>query len=676
MAKTLTGRFKVETAWPELVNKRIQGINCELKEIQFRNQAESLMAKGAIKRQVRYLDSDGKCRKTEDKLQFEVVVGTALPEPLPFFTAELKSDYFIFQPRRLGESQAMLEQGFVLLINCFEENRQDAVPITILTEVVAGKGKGRRVLSFPLKLQRDSRPKKFNGVVSFNRDRSPVVGGRIAGVVVYRNFHNILKEQEVNFEFSILCEEAPKEGGGELVVNGGVMGVDWLPPTGGQGWLMELKLDYDWKLIIRKELSILRATETSAAPATVIKADSLVKQAFFRFPKIFRVEGLVNGPSEAEPKLKKLVWKRVNSGLLISAVIEFELFIPDPSGMEKYRVFSFEAEELVADFFADFSADASLVLDLSPELTAAKIMFEPPFFLLKTTLGLTVKVYQATLLSLVQENAAAEILALAPAAEKNFSFLSEAFLNLSRPHRKLIKITNQIKGINQRLKDGWLNLSGVSEVSVAYLDRKGLYREELFRLFFQQNFYWKDVNGQEETEIELTPRLEYESVKTQGNQLRYQYLWSFKAALFHKRNVNVAVAALDNAAVSDRSPTVTPRPTPEIIIEGEIPLEFGNPREIASSRALITGFSWREALNAVLVEGRIGGEIEYWDEEGYLRRETVDFPFWRFLEQPLKTSEIEGGLVPRLRRFGYFPLKPWPWKRGAVRYEVEIEFGV
>lgn len=673
MVKTLSSKFKVETVWPELVNKRIHQIDSHLKEIQFLNHGGSLMAKGSFKRQIKYVDTDGRFRKTEDKLQFEVILGAEYPEPLPFFTPELKTDYFIFQPRRLGENQALLEQGFTLIINEFETIDHESRLFLILTDVVTAKGKSETVCSLPLKLKKDSHPKKFQGLIVFERSKPPVATGRVSGVVIYRNRHNILKEQEVDCSLSFLINPDPKASEGELVINGTISEVDWVPPTYGQGWKMELKLNYDWELVKRKELPVLGEADGAADSDSKIKADILTKEDFFEFPQIFKVEETSEAePFEVESEIKRLNWKRVGSGLSISAAVSFGLYQPDPSGIEKCRTFDFEIDELVENYFESNEDSQNLTLNFESNLDFIKIKYEQAFFLIEAILKVTVKMYQSRVISLTSANAGIEIISLVPAAENGFAFLSETEFNLSHPPWKILKVYQQLSQINPSLKKGWLNLYGASEVTVVYLDRFHQYREEVFHLSFHKSYYWETVNDDQTYQIDLSPRLEYDSFKCEGCRLIYKYLWHYSTAAFVKRRVLVAVSAVEKRQTPQIPQLKPEKPFEDFSIQGEVQLELGNPKEIAASRALITEFTWRTALNAILIEGRIGGEIEYWDGEGFLRREKLDFPFWTFLNQPRFTGR-ESILIPRLRRFSYLPLNPWPWRKGAVRYEVDIE---
>ncbi len=673
MVKTLTSKFKVETAWPELVNKRIQQIDTHLKEIQFLNQGGSLLAKGSLKRQVKYIDSDGKFRKTEDKLQFEVIIGAAVPEPLPFFTPELRSDYFIFQPRQLGEDQASLEQGFTLIISQYEVVNQETCPFTILTDLVTGKGKGETLYTLPVNLKKDTQPKKFIGTIEFDRCKPPIITGRIIGAIIYRNSHHILKEQEINGSFSFLIDPALKGIDGELIVNGAIIAIDWLFLSRGESWLMDIKLDYNWESVVREELTVWGRVASVGHSELKIKVDLLVKEEPLQFPKSFRVEEDEAGPFEVEPEIKLLNWKRIGCTLLISAVLHFHLYIPDNSGMEKYRTLTFETEELVEGFFERVDEQLNLILDLDSNLGLEKIIYAGPFFLIEAILRLKVKLYQPQVIALIPQNAATEIIGLVPVAEGNFPLLSETQLNLAYPLGKIIKIQQRLSQINSTIKKGLLNLNGASDATVAYLDRQNRYHEESFSLIFQKSYFWEGVKGDGVYKIDLDSKLEHDSFKLENNRLLYKYLWNFTASAYIKRIVKVAISSVKNSTTTSGVFQTKPQNiSQEISIQGEIPLQFGNPREIAASRALIAEFSWRNALNAVLVEGRINSEIEYWDEDGFLRRERVEFPFWAFLNRP-KFTGVEPILTPRLRRLEYFPLKTWPWRKGSVRYEVEIE---
>jgi hypothetical protein len=675
MVKTLTGKFKVETVWPELINKRVRQIDSCLKEIQFFNQGNSLLAKGSFKRQVKYLDSGGKIKKTEDRLQFEVTIGTALPEPLPYFISELKSDYFIFQPRRLGAEHALLEQGFTLIINEFEGEEVEANSansFAILTEAIVDRGKSVNVYCLPLGLRRDSHPKKFNGKLIFERSKPPLVMGIITGVVVYRNSRQILKELEVNHSFSFLMESAPKETESELIVNGTIAAVNWVSPTGGQGWMAELKLDYNWNLVINKELTVLGRNEGSNQSEPLIKADLLIKEERWRFSKSYKVESKQAESFEVEPEIKRLDWQRIGLALLISATLSFDLFLSDVSGTEKYRTISFEMEELTEGFFEKDNSHG-LTLNLDPRLSIEKTTATGDFFIIDCTLNLTAKLYQTQEIYLIQENATTEINGLIPITNKNFSLFSETLINLRYTPRKIIQVRNRILHHNPSSKKGWLNLYGLSETAVIYLDRQNQYREEYFNLPFEKSFCWEAIDEDEGYQIDLQEKLEYDSYRIEDNRLHYKYLRTFTASAFSKRIIKAAVLPMSKDMIAPTAISqLRQNPVQEILIQGEVLLQFGNPREITGSRGSIAAFNWRDALNAILVEGKIKGEIEYWDDEGFLRCEALEFSFWRFLDRKEQFGE-NAVLVPLIRRFSYLPLRPWPWRKGAVRYQADIE---
>lgn len=674
MVKTLTGKFKVETVWPELSNKRIRQIESNLKEILFFNRGDSLLAKGSLNRQVKYLDSYGKLRKTEDKLQFEVIIGSALPEPLPYFIAKLQSDYFIFQPRRPGENHAILEQGFTLVINEFEGEPVGATPFCILTEEIMDKGKGEEVYRLPINLQQDSQPKKFSGKLVFERSKPPLATGIITGVLIYRNSRKILKELEVNHSFSLLLESVLKEPEGELTVNGVIETVNWVSPTGGQGWIAELKLSYHWNLVVHKELTVLGRVEGHNQDEPMIKADLLIKKECLQFSKSFKVEKgqEATGRFEVEPLIKKLDWQRVGSALLISVMLNFDLFLPDITGIEKYRTIPLEIHELTEDFF-DKDHCLDLALKLEPKLVIDKIVDTEKYLLINTTLYLTAKLYQSRLIHLVQEKATIEINGLSPVTENEFSLLDETIIVLKRPPLKIIQIRNRLLQIHPSAKNRWLNLSGAFEVAVVYLDRQNQYREELYNFDFEKSFCWEGNAEDEGCRIDLQDRLEYDSYRIEGNRLYYKYLRNFSVTLYKKQTVKAAVLSGEKREVFPENIThLQQKIIQELSIHGEAPLQLGNPREIAGGRGMITEFKWCNALNAVLIEGKIKGEIEYWDEEGFFRCEAVELPFWRFLNRSEQMQE-DAVLIPIIKRLSYHPLRPWPWRKGSVLYEADIE---
>ena len=108
-----------------------------------------------------------------------------------------------------------------------------------------------------------------------------------------------------------------------------------LPPTGGQGWIAELKLNYHWNLVIDKEITVLGRVERYNQTEPMIKADLLIKEECLRFPRVLRWK-----ESKKQARLKWFDQKWIGKNrleLLISATLNFDLFSPDISGIEKYR---------------------------------------------------------------------------------------------------------------------------------------------------------------------------------------------------------------------------------------------------------------------------------------------------------------------------------------------------
>jgi len=69
-----------------------------------------------------------------------------------------------------------------------------------------------------------------------------------------------------------------------------------------------------------------------------------------------------------------------------------------------------------------------------------------------------------------------------------------------------------------------------------------------------------------------------------------------------------------------------------IVIERELPLQCGSPVEIHDSQFELTAFDYHNALNAILVRGCLSGKIEYWDQNGFLKLESIEIDFWRFIK--------------------------------------------
>ena len=104
-------------------------------------------------------------------------------------------------------------------------------------------------------------------------------------------------------------------------------------------------------------------------------------------------------------------------------------------------------------------------------------------------------------------------------------------------------------------------------------------------------------------------------------------------------------------------------------------MELGNPLHIYQDRTKVSKFNFRQAQNAILVEGYISGDLEYWDENGYLKQEVINYPFWKFVNPSSLWFNSLPDLEPRLERHTLTTIKSPTWQRkGRLKIKLDFNF--
>ncbi|TCL60267.1 hypothetical protein EDC14_103620 [Hydrogenispora ethanolica] len=691
MAATLTSSFKITTCWPELSDKQILRIDSFLQTVHYANRTGSLIASGLIKRRIRYLEHNGRARKVEDRVQFEILVGNELPEPLPVLNADLRQDYFIFQPRRPGDNQAVLEHGLRLITRQSERLNEDSLcysPVWLETIINSGTSEALLQLQifFPERIQQ---PKQLEGLIIFqDEQRLPLAAGEIFGTISYRSSQNILQELEYHQPFNFLVKVQQLQNGQRIRFHGEIVDQLWIPTDSAQEWLLNLQLAYRWTVLEKREL----CCKPPGRHEPVVKGKTTVlrQKKQMRFSKELTLECEL--PLN-EVVLETYSWESqpMGAGVLVSARLELEL-VGVRSGQEISfkRVITFE--ELIIFTESDDQQSLNQHFEIRDELRLRISRFDSDCSLLRlwVTGEYQCNVFEKKLVEIARIARDGQWVAMPIFVEdSSFSLFEEEFMALRMIPQSVERVKVLTLSAEPHPRNGWLVVGGSLKVAVAYTDLQGCFREDLFALTFHKSLLWKKL--QRLDQVDLQVRMEYSFFEANLSTLRFQYLVRLDAELYREEEIRVKTLALaERHAAPETSfedlqeeasdeeyhqpERMKLQPTYRLEMSGEIPLRTGNLREIAESRTHIADFSYQIALNALLIQGKLCGEIDFWDKDGYLRSEPVDYSFWRFLQPEQLPGPTESNrLTPEIRRFRFAPLGSWPWQRRSVHMEIEME---
>lgn len=673
MGQIQTYQFKMETNWQELANKRIQRIDCDLREIRFVNQGKLLLAKGSIRRMIIYIEYDGRFKKAEDGLQFEAILGEATARPLSNLKAELRQDYYLFQPRPIGGGQAVLEQGFSLCVTeAVSERSQSASRLLVDLIIEKNYSSTVRRLPAPLPDWRD-RPRGFRGTVHFEALPDGLTTAIVNGAIEYFSFENNLREMDFQNNFSFIIKVNPDGPDCFLAVKGEIADFAWARSVKDDGWELEIKIDYRWYLLKKKELNCV----TDSGPLRRGKPPKRIKTASLGFNKeiVFskRIDCPFFGGEPAEIKAE-LFDKResfTKKGLLLEAKLRVEAFYLDGRGREAYQSWTTEFLELVQEVETALAPDAALVCAAA----AKTVGWENATDQLRINLavGYQIKIYHPIVVEMTEE---AEnnclILARTENESKSFSAWREQKIQLKRKPFRIERLDTRIIKERVLAREGWIRIEEELTVTVSYVGFTRRVYEETFPVVLAESFSWPGITPT--VWLETATRVEYDSYTVEAAELNYQFLLNFEISSYSEAEfpVQPAVAKFPGTAteVDEKLKDQSFEKPIRLSLEEELPLTLSSPREIAEGKSYLTKFNYREAFKAVLVEGEIRADLEYWDGKGFLRKESLSFSFWRFIRVDLGNS---ARLIPEILSGAYRPLKAWPWRRGEVKARIELE---
>jgi hypothetical protein len=702
-------QFKITTIWPELVNKRLQTVTIRLKESQFCKHNDLISVKGLLQRRVCYFDYDGRNRKTEDQLQFEIMLpgaGAAMDSGL--LLVEVKHDYFIFQPRYIGENQAIFEHGFTMVIHQANQAPRDTESsgstLPVLAELIIARGEGNDILKGPVLFGGTGlKPGLLHCRVEFTDTRMPssIITGVLHGVISYLNPENARLETEFEQPFN-LCLKLPQLTSSQrFLITGAVEDQHWWFDSNTSRWHLELKLNYSWKIAHQTELSLSPAG--SSLENRRVKMPAFYQNIPVRFGKIFQMPAgsfPLHELNICKPYLKARLTKK---GIILGIEFLMEGYATDNAGQECFfchpvNDLEFIPEKSVGDLGANV-----IPVTAEPKIELIRFYQADGYLNVETVINCRFHLYQHHWLDLnFAANPNGYILGQVMKEQKMFPLSGSQILQL-RAEPVLVKefAVSPIK-IQTQIQPGWIHISGEFQLGVSYLDQQSCLREDTFPVFFRESFLWDSLQLMEEVELNCSLGHDsYAVIPGNPRQLNYIFLLHLVAESLEKREIPVVlrqkpqitssqINAKENHTVDHREiqcdlPTITGPARrmdisqfyglqwPYLELEGEIPSELGKAREIAGGRFSLSRFNYRNTAAFILVEGHLSGEIEYWDSNGYLRREEAGFSFWKCICRSPDINPENHRMVPRLDQFRYTPVNVPAWRKGIIKIQCKLE---
>ncbi|HYH05216.1 MAG TPA: hypothetical protein VEC37_19160 [Bacillota bacterium] len=677
MRQSHTCQFKINTVLPNLAQCQIRQIDIALNEIQLIDREQSLVARGIVQRRIRYLGPDGRQRGMNDEFDFEVVLGECRAEVVSLFQTELKQEYYLFQNTPVPGGQPVLEHAFQLTV--WWPEAPPPVPVEpteeLQLEKILKRGSFCRIVKLPVTLPEEgARPKQGVAELILDpRQQFPLVTGMLKGRIGYlgQSYHELEFEQAASF----LVRELPDQTEGTVTLNGTVSDISWWPgDLNNNIWTLVLKLDFQWYFTQKQELACLTECRNNDWTPVRILTNRVVHQQALQFTIAYNLAALQGQPGEVKATLKRNKEVFTKNGLLLTADLIIEAFYEHSEGMEAYQQWKVEFNELVPEPIRPENRDLSILATVEVALQKFGMIAGQ----LNVELGLD---YQLIFL----ENRLAQVIAVSDSPwailanvqldRQTFTVMGEAeFLLRSWPWQ-VNQVRTEVVNLIVTPKAGWLNVQGQLEVTVIYCDRDYRQRMDVYHHHFQESLLWEGLSPP--VEVNTHTKLDFDTYEAQGQHLFYKYMLELKMETSQKRELQIAVWQPANPVtpVASSQPQQG-RESPEVLsflMEEEIELQQGTPKEIETNRIAIDWFKCREVGKAFLVEGALNSELEYWDRGGFLRREWFKVPFWKFVQTELEEAVVNQRLIPQIRQYGCQPVGTWPWQKGTVRIRVEIE---
>ena len=239
-----------------------------------------------------------------------------------------------------------------------------------------------------------------------------------------------------------------------------------------------------------------------------------------------------------------------------------------------------------------------------------------------------------------------------------------------------------ILSTNITQKQGWFRLEAQLEITISYIGMSKKLYEETSQYHISECYTWEGLSDR--MLLDYQPVLEYESYIVEGARVVYRFLLNFVTVAYQNREFQLKTITNEQSAYKFyrenrfKERLLSTRSDPQLgkvsfTLEKEIPVKLGIPRDIVTNHSLISGFEYRDAFKALLIQGEFETDLEYCDTEGYLRNEQLFFPFWKFVSGDIPERGLGLGLIPEIKNLSFTPVQGWPWQKGVVKIKVDLE---
>jgi hypothetical protein len=676
MMQSRSCQFKVQTLLPQLANRAIQHILVELKAINLVERDGRYLAHGLIQREIRYTEPDGRVRKIDDQLQFEVNLGEVESMPIVLALTKLYQDYFVFQPQSSGSGQSpTLEQGLTLT---FQGKAAAAAPTGEaanwwLNQIVRQGGISRLctfTATFP---ENGIQPMKCTArfIVDSNRYGS-LLGGLLKGTIGYagRGYRILPFEQT----FSFLAPELPAGRDGEVVLVPQVTDVAWRPGDLSRNeWRFEAILEFKWYLIKPTVLTCVKGSTAVGLPIVKLRTTQPLAERQLRFERTITHPLAKKALTELKVALQSQTEAWTKEGLLLTANLQVELFYAQPTGMEAYQQWAVDCHQLVTEALP-IGVDPTAELRATVAVAVQKYVFLGGELRIELILTYDLRFWRNRLVEVVRApDSTCRVLAETRTDPRVFTTSGQVEFALDSHPIQIHEVKTVLSQMSCIPQTGKVDVQGQQETRVSYCDREHRQHTDLFRHSWQAGFIWSEIDP--EAQIRAQAKLIFDRYTAEGPKLGYQVWWELQLTATRLQEVPIALGPAPPVVLPDPTGSDDTVKFAGFNLKREIRLRWGVPKAIAAVRTSIGQFYWRQAGRALLVCGRIDSALEYWDRGGVLRQDCQTWPFWQFVSGPLADIAVSATrfLQPYIRKCVYQPLGTWPATKGRMKLLVEME---
>ncbi|HBE77405.1 MAG TPA: hypothetical protein DDW65_06425, partial [Firmicutes bacterium] len=540
------------------------------------------------------------------------------------------------------------------------------------------------------------RPKEFKGTIRFIDFRDfPFVTAQVAGNITFQaqnqTAEQLLQQREICENLSLWIK-APALGPDQILfMDGTISDAQWDFETVKEAelekqtecWVMELKVDYRWRLLITKELTCPESCTEPGSRVESIQSRLLQEHHIFTFSKILAID-FREFSQDIQLELEQVTYehKLSKKGLLLSAKLTWGIIFINSDGVEEYRMYHTDFDEL-------FPGYPEMAWDSNQNIITDHLTVRLQKFLRnRAQLELIIfgqydaKIYQSKITPVLVDQKSAELIFAKTLVDKiTFSFGAEKGLQLKYQFLRITGIKAKLLNLDAQPHRGWLRVSGILDVAISYFDRRRVLREDVFQIDVSNDYIWDKLISK--MKIVISDSSNYDNYCIINGGLVYRYLITISAAAFEEKILRVATVNRQaketevfttNDLAEEPVEAISPAELDleKLGVEGEVLLAKGNAREIGTGRVWLSGFDYHYSQKAILIKGNLSGELEYWDEQRFLQKVLIDLPFWRFIQN---TSGEPGRfrLNPEIKNCNYSPIKGSLWRKGSIKIDCELD---